>query len=323
MIMEKRNKIIIAIALLVAAAVLIAGAAALLSPKENDEGTAIRIGVLPVIDTLPLYVGVEQKLFADNGVNVELVEFNSAMERDAAFTSGSIDGYFGDLVNTLVIAKSTDVKVVTVDYHTLSDHRMFAILASPGSGVTDLSQLNGSDIATSRASVSEYIMGEMLKANNVTSGIGVNEVPSIPIRYNSLMSGQLKAAVLPEPFATRAIEQGAVLLADDRGIDTAATVIALRGSVISEHGDAVRSFLQAYNASVNLVNPDPLAYNGTLESKIHFPADLESSFDFPPMSSISLPTDSDLQRVQVWMVGKGMLSTEFSYNDVMATPLYG
>ena len=158
MIMEKRNKIIIAIALLVAAAVLIAGATALLSPKENDKGTTIRIGVLPVIDTLPLYVGVEQKLFADRGVNVELVEFNSAMERDAAFTSGSIDGYFGDLVNTLVIAKSTDVKVVTVDYHTLADHRMFAILASPGSGITDLSQLNGSDIATSRASVSEYIM---------------------------------------------------------------------------------------------------------------------------------------------------------------------
>lgn len=320
--MEKRNKILIAITLLIASAVIIAGAATMLSPKGDDGKVTLRIGVLPVIDTLPLYVGAENNIFSDKGVNVELVEFNSAMERDAAFTAGSIDGYFGDLVNTLVIAKSTAVKVVTVDYHTLEDHRMFAILASPHSGITDLSQLNGSAIATSRASISEFFLGEMLRVNNYTGEVKINEIPSIPIRYNSLLADQIGVAVLPEPFATRAIKDGALLLADDRGIDTAATVLALCDSVISEHEGAVWSFLDGYNESVSLVNSDPMAFNRTLEDKIHFPADLEKAFDFPPMSSISLPTGSDLARVQEWMVGKGMLTAGFEYDDVMATALY-
>jgi NitT/TauT family transport system substrate-binding protein len=321
--MKKKNKLIIAIAFLIAAAVLIAGAATMLSPKSENNSTTLRIGVLPVIDTLPLYVGVEKGIFSGEGVKVELVEFNSAIERDAAFTAGAIDGYFGDLVNTLVIAKSTDVKVVTVDYHTLADHRMFAILASPNSGISNLSQLNGSAIATSRASISEYFMSEMLKANNVTSGVQINEVPAIPIRYSSLMSDQLKVAVLPEPFATRAIDDGAILLADDRGIDTTATVLAIRSSVISGNADAASSFLNGYNASVAMVNSDPLAFNDILENKIHFPAELEDGFDFPPMSAISLPTTSDVDRVQAWMMEKGMLTTEIAYGDVVATELYG
>ncbi len=100
-----------------------------------------------MIDTLPLYVADELDLFAEKGLDVELVEFNSALERDTAFTVGSIDGYFGDLINTLVIRNTVDVKVVTVDYHTSHDHLMFAILASPGSGITDLSGLHGMAIA--------------------------------------------------------------------------------------------------------------------------------------------------------------------------------
>jgi NitT/TauT family transport system substrate-binding protein len=319
--MEKRSKIFTAVAVLIAAAIVVGGSAAIPSPKIDGD-TTLRIGVLPVIDTLPLYVGVDQGLFSDSGVKVELLEFNSAIERDAAFAAGSIDGYFGDLINTLVIAKSTGVKVVTVDYHTLSDHRMFAILASPHSGITDLSQLNGAAIATSRASISEYFLGEMLRVNNISEP-QINEVPAIPIRYQSLMSDQISVAVLPEPFATRAIENGAILLADDRGIDTTATVIALRDSVISEHGDVVRSFLAGYNASVALVNNDPMAFSSILESKIHFPAEMEASFDFPPMSSIALPTAADLQRVQTWMVAKGMLATEVAYDDVIATGLHG
>lgn len=319
--MEKKNKVLAAIALLITAAVIIAGATAVLAPKD-DEGTTLRIGVLPVIDTLPLYVGVEQGIFSDKGVNVELVEFSSARERDAAFTTGAIDGYFGDLVNTLVIAKSTGVKVITVDYHTLEDHRMFAILASPNSGITDLSELNGSRIASSTASISEYFLGEMLRVNNVTDKVQINDVPPIPVRYTSLLADKIPVAVLPEPFATRAIEDGAVLLADDRRIDTAATVLALRDSFISTNEAAARSFLDGYNESVSLVNADPMKFSKTLEEKIHFPAELEDIFEFPPMSSSTLPTESDLGRVQEWMLEKGMLNTGFEYDEVMATTLY-
>ncbi len=319
--MVKRNKIMFIIALALVAVVVAAGALVVLSPK--DEGTVLRIGVLPVIDTLPLYVAEEEGLFDQEGIDVQLVEFNSALERDAAFTAGSIDGYFGDLINTLVLRKNMDVKVVTVDYRTNPDNRMFAILASPNSGITDITQLNGTAIATSVASISEYFMIEMLSANGITDDVTVEQVPAIPIRFSSLLSDQIKVAVLPEPFVTRAIGDGAILLTDDRTINTTATVIALRGDRISQDPQAAENFLRAYNASVAKVNEDPWKYSQTLEESINFPQELEAIYDFPSLSPIALPTEEDLQRVQEWMMDIGILTEPFSYDSVMATELYG
>ena len=64
------------------------------------------------------YAAQERGLFQQAGLNVELVPFGSAQERDTAFVAGAIDGYFGDMVNTLLLkASGQDVKVITVDYH--------------------------------------------------------------------------------------------------------------------------------------------------------------------------------------------------------------
>lgn len=320
--MEGRNKRTIIIALAVAVVVLVAGVMLAMSPKDGDQ-VRLRIGVLPVIDTLPLYVADDLGLFEEQGLDVELVEFNSALERDTAFTVGSIDGYFGDLINTLIIKKTLDVKVVTVDYHTVSDHRMFAILASPNSGISELSQINGSAIATSVASISEYFLDEMLAVGGVVEGAQKTEIPAIPIRYSSLLADQVQLAVLPEPFVTRAISEGAMLLTDDRSINTTATVIALRGDIVTNDPDTAQRFLEAYNASVSRVNEDPWVFNGTLRERIHFPQELIGAFDFPPLSSIQLPSEEDLQRVQGWMTDIGMLNDLFSYDDVMAVGLYG
>ncbi|NLT38399.1 MAG: ABC transporter substrate-binding protein [Methanomassiliicoccus sp.] len=319
--MVKRNRILFIIALILVAVVVAAGAFMASTPKEETK--VLRIGVLPVIDTLPLHVAEEEGLFDQEGIDVQLVEFNSALERDAAFTAGSIQGYFGDLVNTLVLRKTMDVRVVTVDYRTLADNRMFAILASPNSGISDITQLNGTSIATSVASISEYFMTEMLTANGITDEVLVQQVPAIPIRYSSLLSDQISVAVLPEPFVTRAISDGAILLTDDRAVNTTATVIALRGDWISENQQAAKSFLKAYNASVAKVNEDPWRYSQVLYDKLHFPEELRNTFAFPPLSPVTLPAGEDLERVQDWMMDIGILTERFSFNDVMATGLHG
>lgn len=322
--MEKKSLRITVVAVMVVIVVVAAGAFVMLRPQDDD---TIKIGVLPVIDTLPLYVAQEQGLFEKEGVNVKLVQFNSAAERDAAFTAGQIDGYFGDMVNTLVL-KSTgqDVKVVTVDYHTQADHRMFALLASPHSGIDNISQISGRSIATSTASVSEYFLDEILEANGISNGkISITSVPQIPVRLQSLISGQVDLAILPEPFATQAINEGAKQIANDSSINTTASVIAFRGNLISEDLNFTKGFLSAYNESVALVNQDPGQYADILEKEIHFPEGLMGTFDFPPMSAPSLPSPEEVNRVQDWMMnypGKSMLTSTISYESIMATELY-
>ena len=73
-------------------------------PDQPHAGTetpvSVKIGTLPTEDSLPLWVAQDRGYFAVEGVpKVEIVEFQSAQERDAAFASGAIDAYMGDLDN--------------------------------------------------------------------------------------------------------------------------------------------------------------------------------------------------------------------------------
>ena len=70
------------------------------SPSGQDKGgkspsVTIQFGTLPVIQALPLFVAAEKGYFKDAGLDVELVPFNSAMEKDVAMSAGQISGYFG------------------------------------------------------------------------------------------------------------------------------------------------------------------------------------------------------------------------------------
>ena len=178
--MEKGSVQTLAIA--IAAVVLMAAGIAVTVQPEDDD--VVRIGVLPVIDTLPLYVAQEQGLFEKEGVKVELVQFSSAAECITAFTAGKIDGYFGDLMKTLILKSSgEDVKVVTIAHHT-SDHRMFALLAPPGEGEVGLSDIGGMEVATSTGTIVEYLLDEMLA--EAPSDVTKEEVPAIPLRRESL-----------------------------------------------------------------------------------------------------------------------------------------
>jgi hypothetical protein len=71
-----------------------------------------------------------------------------------------------------------------------------------------------------------------------------------------------------------------------------------------------------------MVNQDPMQFKDILENDIHFPPALENGFVFPPLSEISLPSHNEVDRVQSWMIDKGVLKSEISYDDIMAAELY-
>ncbi len=95
--------------------------------------SVIRFGVLPVIQALPLFVAEEKGYFKKEGLDVELISFNSALEKDVAFTSGQISGYFGDLQTCIVLnGNNAPIRIVAENYNaTKAGSRTFALLISP------------------------------------------------------------------------------------------------------------------------------------------------------------------------------------------------
>ena len=52
----------------------------------------LKIGTLHIEDAVPLFLAEREGFFREAGVPVELIPFQSALERDSALTAGAIDG---------------------------------------------------------------------------------------------------------------------------------------------------------------------------------------------------------------------------------------
>lgn len=75
---------------------LLASACAAEAPDQEP----LRIAVLPILDSLPIFVAEQEGFFAEQGVAVELIPVASAPERDQFMQAGQIDGMINELVST-------------------------------------------------------------------------------------------------------------------------------------------------------------------------------------------------------------------------------
>jgi len=294
-------------ATLIAVLALAATIAAPLAAAPAGSG-ALRIGVLPDADSLPLLVAGEEGLFAAEGVEVRLLPFKTAVERDAALQAGAIDGAVSDLLAVaLDIQGGFDVKATS-----LTDGR-YGILVSPGSRITSLAGLAGKSVGISSNTIIQYEAETMLlRAGVAQADIKSLAVPKIQLRMELLLAGRLDAACLPEPLLSVARAKGAALLAssDDSGIS--AGVIAFSSASLARRLSDIAAFYRAYWKAASRINAAPDAYRSFLVDKAGFPAEVRDSFRFIAYKKPRLPSISDIEAVLSWMRAKGLLTKDLS-----------
>jgi len=300
----------------------IAAASLLLLFSCKGESGKIKLGILPVIDTLPLIVADSEGLFKSEGIDVELVVFNSALEKESALTSGALDGSFGDLITSLLqIKNGTDTRLVIESSHTSKNNRMFALLSSPDSGINSIEKIRDEEVAISMGSIIEFFLDRILVSKGIEpSGIKRVEVKAIPVRMQMLMSNSLKLALIPEPLASKAVKDGAKILADDTGMNTTATVIIFRESFLSKNSESMKKFFAAYNKSVERINSTPDKYKNLMVEKMRLPADIKDSYRVPVYNKARLPLEKDVMLVYDWMKNKGMITQPVDYSKITWSP---
>jgi NitT/TauT family transport system substrate-binding protein len=295
--------------------------AAFLAPRtvRAQDLQTIRFGVLPVVDTLPLVVGREDRLFSQNGINLQLIPFQSALERDAALQAGQIDGYFGDLLNTVLLIHSGQrIGIMTTVFSTHPDYRMFALVTAPGSSITDFAQLKGQAVAISSATVIEYLLDQFLIQQKVAAGfVEKQEIKKMPIRLQMLLAGQVPAALLPEPLVTLAEIKGGQVVMDDRNLNTALTVLALDRNLAQRHKTLRANFLNAYGEAVKRINADPNKYKDLLVKRTRFPEPAKGKYLVPQFPAVGLPAEKDIEAAQKWLLDKKMIKGRIPYDMIV------
>lgn len=304
--------------------VLLLAATALLLAAAGCGGTAepesLRIGVLPILDTLPMYVAQQEGIFAENGVEVEFVSAASAAERDQLLQAGKVDGIITDLV-ALALYNRDAPRVSAVRYAMTptSDFAQFRVMAAGDADIAEPADLAGVPIGISEGTVIEYVTARMLQAEGLSpQEIETLAVPKIPERMALLRSGELRAATLPEPLASLVMQDGAVVVVNDTDhVDTSCSVYAFRRETLEEHPDAVRGFLKAVSEASQAINADKTRWSDLLAEQNLVPQPLMGSYELPDYPSDDIPSEAQFTEAVAWLQETGRMSGEPSYADAV------
>lgn len=275
----------------------------------------IRFAVLPVLDVFPLYAAQEDGLFKQNGVDVELVPVASAPERDQLMQAGQIDGMLNETVATLFYNQGESrVNIVRFARVATDKYPLFRILAAGSANIKTPADLKGVEIGVSNGTVIEYTTDRLLeKAGLTQADIQKVSIPKIPDRMSLLASGQLKAANLPDPTASLALKQGAVVVIDDTTYpEISNSVLTFSTASLKKNPEGTRAFLKAVEQAVKAINADKNKYKEMAVRLKLLPQALAESYTLPDFPQAGVPTQEQFNDALTWAKGKG-LKGEITY----------
>ncbi|MGE4553016.1 MAG: ABC transporter substrate-binding protein [Desulfovibrionaceae bacterium] len=286
----------------------------LLAPGVAARAETLHFGILPVLDTLPLQVAATQGCFARRGLDVELVNFASALERDTAMQAGQIDGYFGDLIATLLLLDhGVDMRVALVSYRTQPGQRMFGLVTSPSRASGKLEDMHRATVGLSSSTIIEYLLDRMLERRGLPlDQFRRVEVKRVPIRMQMLAQGQIDLALLPEPLLSLAESQGGTVLATAEDLDQPLTVLCLASRYFRD-GHTARAFVEAVAEAVRFLRAEPERFRPLMAEACRIPAPLVGAFPVYGYPDPALPSPAEVRAVEQWMTDHAMLSEPIPY----------
>lgn len=306
-----KKYLLLAISLICVFAVMVSGCGNKQSDKELQ---AVTVGVMPDIDSVPIIIAQEKGYFAEEGLKVNIQQFKSAMDRDAALQSGNLDGAISDLL-AVAFAKSGgfDVKVTA---YTDGDYKL---IAGKNENVASPKDLAGKDVAVSKNTIIEYVT-DQISASQSMKEDSINKVviPQIPTRLEMLQNGKLAAATLPEPMGSIAVANGCKFITDSEQLGINPGVMMFTAKCVDNKRAELQAFYRAYNKAVKYLNEHPQdEYMDLIIEKSGFPAIAKTALKLPKYREAGLPQEKDVVDCMKWMNSKGLIKQEFSYKDLV------
>ena len=283
----------------------------------QSHAEVLRIGLLKIEDVVPVVIAKQKGFFKQAGLNVRIVYFNSALERDAALEAKKIDAEIADPIAAVLLNESGfGVKIVSVALGVKPTEGIFSLLASPSSDIEKLSDLEGKTVAISRNSIIEYVLDRILKPRGIK--VKKVEIKKMPLRVEMLLKGRVDAALLPEPLATYALMRGAKLIYSDAYFKKSIshTVWVFSAKYLKKHPDVCVKFKKAYNKAVRLINKDSNRYRKTIEEIARVPKLIKSDYIIPHYTPFERLRCSDFYSYVNWMMEKKLINREPSCRKI-------
>jgi NitT/TauT family transport system substrate-binding protein len=223
-----------------------------------DEGTAgaelqtVTLGIFPSGTFGPLYLAIENGLFEEHGIKLELDTGQGGAALLPAVTTGSLDFAIGSPISPLTAsAQGLDVRIASGysidDVDALDDTAV--VVAGAGSGIKSSKDLAGKTVAVNALKAAGEIgIREAVKADGGDpTTINFIEL-SFPDVAAQIESGGVDAAMIVPPFTQGVLASGGAVVSDftrEAGIGPMSLVAFTSGKLADDNPELVEAFTAA------------------------------------------------------------------------------
>ena len=231
---------------------------------DSIDRASFKIGVLPTLDCLPIYVAYSENLFDTLGVEVHIKPFTAQMDCDTALIGGSVEGSITDLIR----ARHLQEQGVGLDC-SISTNTYWQLITNRLSRIKSLGQLSDKMIAITRNSATDYLADIAIKRGKPKYDCYRIQINDVNIRLAMLRNNEMDAMLLTEPQATTARLLKNPVLLDSRGLKENLGAFAFRTKIYRDkrRREQYRKFIQAYNMACDSINKNGAQHYATLISK--------------------------------------------------------
>lgn len=170
----------------------------------------VKIGHLALVPSLPTYVAVEKGFFVEEGLDVELVPFQSGTTIVDALIAGRIDADCMSAITGVWFAAQNvpeRFKIFLVYAADSNVDNTMVVVVKKDSPLKDLKDLTGKKVGTFPGATSVSLARAIIRTQIDPKGVTFVEIPPSNL-IGALAAGQLDAYFSPEPFGMMAVFEG-------------------------------------------------------------------------------------------------------------------
>jgi NitT/TauT family transport system substrate-binding protein len=207
------------------------------------------------------HVAVGKKFFAEEGLKVEDLFFQSNSEQITAFLAGKVDiAWFtsGDAIQ--IAEKDPSIKIIyLVDYSDGSDGIIARDIQSP-------QDAKGKTVGRENILFEKILLQAYLKKAGLTeSDVNIKDMAAADAA-TAFASKQIDMAVTYEPYMTKAAQQGGgKVIFSTKDTNLVADIVAVRDTLIKTRKSDLQAYFRAVDKAVKLLNakdPEALKISG-------------------------------------------------------------
>lgn len=284
------------------------------SQKATDSAQHhFTLGAMASVDYLPFAVAFDKGIYDSLGLDLQIERFFSPVERDAALQGEALDGTVTDYTSAALL-NAAQLPIVL----DMKCDGAFRLIVGRGKSISSLQDLKGKKLALSSNTVIEYTTDKLLAQVGITpEEVEKVEIAKIPLRLEMLRNGEIDAAVLPEPFATMALESGLVSLISTKELGINLTGIALTRDA-AERKETLDLLHQGYNLGVQYMQQHPRAeWVKVLSQELGIPESVGLSMELPDFSPAMPPMEQDLAAMNAWLKSKKLVDESYSSQQLL------